>query len=147
MKKNALIILSFIFCFCTNSNNHESNDQGLNPNIIIIFMDDLGYGDIVNFGAIDYQTPNLNELANQGMTFTNFYSAQAVCSASRAALLTGCYPNRIGIKGALFPQSKVGLNENEVTIAEMLKEKGYSTAIFGKWHLGHQEKFIKDSFC
>ena len=85
-------------------------------------MDDLGYGDIVNFGAIDYQTPNLNELANQGMTFTNFYSAQAVCSASRAALLTGCYPNRIGIKGALFPQSKVGLNENEVTIAEMLRE-------------------------
>ena len=141
MKKNALIIFSFIFCFCTNFNNHESNDQGLNPNIIIIFMDDLGYGDIVNFGAIDYQTPNLNELANQGMTFTNFYSAQAVCSASRAALLTGCYPNRIGIKGALFPQSKVGLNENEVTIAEMLKEKGYSTAIFGKWHLGHQEKF------
>ena len=70
-------------------------------------MDDLGYGDIVNFGAIDYQTPNLDELANQGMTFTNFYSAQAVCSASRAALLTGCYPNRIGISGALFPQSLI----------------------------------------
>ena len=142
MKKKTLIIFSFIFCFCSNFTSHKSNHQGQNPNIVIIFMDDLGYGDILNFGAIDYQTPNLEKLANQGMTFTNFYSAQAVCSASRAALLTGCYPNRIGIKGALFPQSKVGLNESEVTIAEMLKEKGYSTAIFGKWHLGHQEKFL-----
>ena len=76
------------------------------------------------------------------MLFTNFNSVQAVCSASRAALLTGSYPNRIGISGALMPYSTIGLNENEITIAELLKEKGYATSIFGKWHLGFQEKFL-----
>ena len=89
------------------------------PNIVIIMLDDMGYGDIESFGAIDYYTPNINDLADNGMLFTNFYSAQAVCSASRAGLLTGTYPNRIGINGALFPQSKVGLNSNEKTIAEI----------------------------
>ena len=84
----------------------------------------------------------INRLAKEGMLFTNFYSVQAVCSASRAALLTGSYPNRIGISGALMPYSTIGLNENEITIAELLKEKGYATSIFGKWHLGFQEKFL-----
>ena len=87
----------------------------------------------VSNGSLDYVS---------GMHFTHFYSAQAVCSASRAALLTGCYPNRIGIHGALMPWSENGINEQEVTIAELLKEKGYATAIFGKWHLGHHEKFL-----
>ena len=87
------------------------------PNIVIIMLDDMGYGDIESFGAIDYYTPNINKLADNGMLFTNFYSAQAVCSASRAGLLTGTYPNRIGINGALFPQSKVGLNSNEKIIS------------------------------
>ena len=105
-------------------------------------MDDLGYGDIMPFGSINYETPHINKLAKEGMLFTNFYSVQAVCSASRAALLTGCYSNRIGISGALFPASTTGLNENEITIAELLKEKGYATSIFGKWHLGFQEKFL-----
>jgi arylsulfatase len=81
-------------------------------------------------------------MATEGMRFTNFYSAQPVCSASRAGLLTGCYPNRIGISGALFPQDTVGINQNETTIAEMLKEKGYATAIFGKWHLGNHKEFL-----
>ena len=94
------------------------------------------------FGSINYETPHINKLAKEGMLFTNFYSVQAVCSASRAALLTGCYSNRIGISGALFPASTTGLNENEITIAELLKEKGYATSIFGKWHLGFQEKFL-----
>ena len=94
-------------------------------------MDDLGYGDISNFGAIDYKTPNIDMMVNKGMLFTNFYSAQAVCSASRAGLLTGTYPNRIGISGALMPYSNHGINENEVTIAEILREKGYATGIFG----------------
>ena len=105
-------------------------------------MYDLVYGDIKQFGSINYETPHINRLAKEGMLFTNFYSVQAVCSASRAALLTGCYSNRIGISGALMPYSTTGLNENEITIAELLKEKGYATSIFGKWHLGFQEKFL-----
>ena len=91
------------------------------PNIVIIFIDDLGYGDISNFGAINYKTPNIDKMANDGMLFTNFYSAQAVCSASRAGLLTGTYPNRIGISGALMPYSTNGIHEDEKTIAEILK--------------------------
>jgi arylsulfatase len=94
------------------------------------------------FGSINYETPHINKLAQEGILFTNFYSVQAVCSASRAALLTGSYSNRIGINGALMPYSTVGLNTNEITIAELLKEKGYATSIFGKWHLGFQEKFL-----
>ena len=99
-------------------------------------MDDMGYGDLDSYGAIDYQTPNLDKLASEGMRFTNFYAAQAVCSASRAGILTGCYPNRIGISGALFPHAKIGLSTKEETIASTLKKKGYATGIIGKWHLG-----------
>ena len=128
--------------FSTSCTNIEKNSS---PNIVIIFMDDLGYGDISNFGAINYKTPNIDRMANQGMLFTNFYSAQAVCSASRAGLLTGTYPNRIGISGALMPYSRKGLHKDEITIAEMLKDQGYATGIFGKWHLGHQKKFLPNS--
>jgi len=112
------------------------------PNIILIFTDDQGYGDVGSYGAVQFNTPNLDQMAADGMRFTHFYTAQAVCSASRAAILTGCYPNRIGITGALFPTSEIGLNPNEVTIAEMLKNKGYATGIFGKWHLGHLKPFL-----
>jgi len=112
------------------------------PNIVIVFCDDLGYGDIGSFGATAYETPNLDQLAMQGMRFTQFYVAEAVCSASRAALLTGCYPNRIGILHALMPNAKNGISQEEKTMAEVLKEKNYSTAIFGKWHLGSKEKFL-----
>jgi arylsulfatase A-like enzyme len=112
------------------------------PNIVLIFVDDLGYGDLGSYGASGFETPNLDKLASQGTRFTNFYAAQAVCSASRAGLMTGCYPNRIGISGALMPWSKVGLNSEETTIAELLKPMGYATSIVGKWHLGHQEEFL-----
>ncbi|MHB1178366.1 MAG: sulfatase family protein [Daejeonella sp.] len=112
------------------------------PNIVVIYMDDMGYGDVDAYGGIDYTTPNIDKLAAGGMRFTNFYAAQPICSASRAALLTGCYPNRIGFYGALGPHSKIGINEKEVTIADMLKKKGYATAMFGKWHLGDAEKFL-----
>ncbi len=142
MRKNPikiLIILIFTFISCTTKVDKSR------PNFVIIFMDDLGYGDISNFGAIDYKTPNIDMMVNEGMLFTNFYSAQAVCSASRAGLLTGTYPNRIGINGALMPYSNHGINENEVTIAEILKEKGYATGIFGKWHLGHHKKFLPNN--
>ncbi|HOO98617.1 MAG TPA: sulfatase [Bacteroidales bacterium] len=112
------------------------------PNIILILMDDMGYGDIGRTGSNQYDTPNLNRLANQGMQFTWYYCPQAVSSASRAGLMTGCYPNRIGISGALMPWAQNGINPEETTIAEMLKTKGYSTGIIGKWHLGHHHEFL-----
>ena len=112
------------------------------PNVVLIFMDDLGYGDLGCYGAVQYQTPNIDKMAAEGIRFTNFLVAQPVCSASRAALLTGTYSNRVGISGALMPASKVGLNDNETTLAEMFKKEGYATAIYGKWHLGDDKKFL-----
>jgi arylsulfatase len=112
------------------------------PNIVLIFMDDMGYGDVNAYGGINYKTPNIDKLAMQGMRFTNFYAAQPICTASRAAILTGCYPNRIGLHGAFAPGSSVGLSNKEVTIASMLKQKKYATAIIGKWHLGDAQKFL-----
>lgn len=112
------------------------------PNIVLIFMDDMGYADVGCYGAVGYETPNIDRLAEQGMRFTSFYVAQAVCSASRAALLTGCYPNRVGIFGAYNDQANVGIHPEEETIAEVLKKKGYATACFGKWHLGHHHPFL-----
>jgi arylsulfatase A len=112
------------------------------PNIVILFADDQGYGDLGCFGSPDIETPNIDRMAREGVRFTDFYVAQAVCSASRAALLTGCYPNRVGIQGALGPHSKVGLSQAEPTLAERLKPAGYATAIFGKWHLGDAPEFL-----
>lgn len=112
------------------------------PNIVIIFTDDQGYGDLSCYGARGFSTPNIDRMAREGIRFTDFYVAQAVCSASRAALLTGCYPNRIGILSALNPQSKNGISDKERTIADVLKTKGYATAIYGKWHLGYQAQFL-----
>jgi arylsulfatase A-like enzyme len=112
------------------------------PNIVIVFADDLGYGDLGCYGAKGYSTPHLDRMAREGVRFTDFYVPQAVCSASRAALMTGCYPNRIGILGALNAFSRFGINEHETTIAEVLKSRGYATAIFGKWHLGFQQRFL-----
>ena len=136
----ARFLLATLLLFYNCSNNNLTKQK--EPNIVIVLLDDMGYGDIESFGAINYSTPNINRLADDGMLFTSFYSAQAVCSASRAGLLTGTYPNRIGIHGALSPGSKIGLNTNEKTIAEVLKEKNYKTAVIGKWHLGHQKEFL-----
>ena len=116
------------------------------PNIVIIYADDLGYGDLGCYGSQPSVTPRLDRLAQQGVRFTDFYSAQPVCSASRAALLTGCYPNRIGIAGALSPLQNYGLNHGEMTLAQLLKQKDYATAIFGKWHLGHHPDFLPATF-
>jgi len=112
------------------------------PNVVVIFIDDLGYADIGSFGAEGYATPNLDQMARDGMRFTDFVTSSAVCSASRAALLTGCYHVRVGISGALGPGSKIGINSEETTLAEVCKSKGYATACFGKWHLGHHPKFL-----
>lgn len=112
------------------------------PNVVIIFTDDQGYADVGCYGAKGFETPNLDKLADEGIRFTDFYASQAVCSASRSSLLTGCYAERIGISGALMPTSKIGLNPEEETIAELLKKKDYATAIFGKWHLGQDTTFL-----
>ena len=112
------------------------------PNIVIIYIDDMGYADIGPFGAKDYRTPNLDRMASEGRVFTDFYVTQAVCSASRAGLMTGSYNVRVGIRGALGPSARYGINSDEVTIAEICKQKDYATAIYGKWHLGHLKPFL-----
>ncbi len=113
------------------------------PNIILIYCDDLGYADVGCFGARpEIETPNIDRLAREGIRFTDFHVAQAVCSASRAALLTGCYPNRVGISGALDHRATHGLDPAETTIASLLKTRAYATAIVGKWHLGHLPRFL-----
>ena len=112
------------------------------PNVVLIFCDDLGYSDVGPFGAQGIRTPNLDRLARAGRRFTNFYVAQPVCTSSRAALLTGCYPNRVGLVGALGPNVRIGIDAGETTLAEILRGRGYATAIFGKWHLGHHPQFL-----
>ncbi len=139
MKLNFSCIVAALLLYSCST--YETTTDSL-PNIIIVFTDDQGYGDLSSYGAQGFTTPNIDQLAYDGLRFTHFYVAQAVCSASRAALLTGCYPNRIGITGALFPWSKNGLHEGETTIAEMLKPLGYQTAVYGKWHLGHHKPFL-----
>src|SRR5262245_12583816 len=120
----------------------EGAEKGRAPNVVLVFADDLGYGDLGCYGGKSGLTPNLDKLAKEGVRFTDFYVAQGVCSASRAALLTGCYPNRVGILGALGPAAKVGISDKEKTIAQVLKAKGYATAVYGKWHLGHHRQFL-----
>jgi arylsulfatase A-like enzyme len=111
------------------------------PNVVLILCDDMGYGDVGCYGS-STPTPNIDGMAREGVRFTDFYVGQAVCTASRAALLTGCYPNRISLLGALGPKTKIGINADELTLAEMFKSRGYATAIFGKWHLGHLPQFL-----
>lgn len=135
MKNNIILSLGFLavpIALC--SQNHT--------NFILISMDDMGYGDLACNGALGYETPNIDALAHEGLRFTNFLTAQSVSSASRAALMTGCYPNRIGFYGALNAYSTHGINEKEETVAELLKKVDYATAIVGKWHLGHHEQFL-----
>jgi len=120
----------------------KSEVKTKSPNIVLIFIDDMGYGDLSSFGATQYNTPNIDNLAVTGMRFTNFYVAQAVSSASRAGLMTGCYSNRVGISGALMPYDSVGINAGEEIIPELLGRKGYRSCIVGKWHLGHHFPFL-----
>jgi arylsulfatase A len=121
---------------------------GTKPNIVIMFIDDMGYGDIGPFGNKVNQTPHLDRMAEEGIKFTQFYVANTACTPSRSALLTGTYAHRIGMDGGngnlavTFPGDSRGLNPNEITIAEMLRENGYATGCFGKWHLGDQPQFM-----
>jgi arylsulfatase len=112
------------------------------PNVIIINMDDMGYGDTEPYGITGIPTPNFNRIAKEGVRSTHFNAGQGICTASRAALLTGCYPNRLGMSGVLLPPDKYALNPKEETIASLLKKAGYRTAMFGKWHLGNKAPYF-----
>lgn len=111
-------------------------------NVILVNLDDVGYGDFSCNGAYGYTTPHIDRLASEGVRFTHFLAVQPISGASRAGLLTGCYPNRIGFAGAPGPDSNYGIHPDEVTMGELLKQQGYATAIFGKWHLGSQRQFL-----
>lgn len=130
-------ILTLFFCAlllttCSNPNTVKSDK----PNIVVIFCDDLGYGDLTSYGHPTIRTPNLDRMASEGMKFTNFYSGSPACTASRYSLLTGRYPIRSGFGWVLVPSSPRGMHPQEITLAEGMKQAGYSTAMFGKWHLG-----------
>ena len=131
-----ICLISIIFSSCNSVGEQKS------PNIIFILTDDLGFEDLSSYGSKLINTPYLDKLAKEGALLNSYYSTQAVCSASRASILTGSYPNRIGFSGALGPNSKKGINPNELLISEMLKINGYKTAIYGKWHLGDNKKFL-----
>ena len=136
MKRSIITLATGLF-LCA----HAFAANAEKPNIVIIFVDDMGYGDIGPFGATKQKTPNLDRMAAEGMKFTSFYAAP-VCSASRAQLLTGCYNPRIDVPGVYSPGSKNGLNPAEFTIAERMKERGYATLCIGKWHVGDQPEFL-----
>ncbi|MCB0600991.1 MAG: sulfatase [Saprospiraceae bacterium] len=147
MNRKILALGSWLLVFATGSlfyafHDRHSTPVADSPNIILVYFDDMGFGDLGRTGAVGYQTPNLDQMAKDGMVLSQFLSPQAVCSASRAGLLTGCYPNRIGFSGALDHTAKVGISDKEETIGQMLKKQGYATAAFGKWHLGHLPQFL-----
>lgn len=132
--------ISLFFVSCVNKLNTNK------PNVIIFFTDDQGYGDLGCYGAEGFQTPHIDQLAANGIRFTDFYVAASVCTPSRAALLTGKYPKQVGLqKGVLFPFSDNGLSPDETTLPELLKPLGYNTACIGKWHLGHLEQFMPNN--
>jgi arylsulfatase A-like enzyme len=134
-----VLILLGIYACNTEPETAEADDL---PNIVVIYCDDLGYGDLGCFGNTEIRTPNIDRMASEGMKFTEFYSASPVCSPSRAALLTGRIPQRMGINGVFFPRSYTGMPLEEVTTADLLKTVGYTTGIVGKWHLGHRHQFL-----
>lgn len=138
------LILCFIFCGCHNQKEDVNNNSQAKkrPNFILIITDDQGYGDLSSFGATDIETPHIDKLAKEGRKYSRFYVPQSQCTPSRAGLLTGCYPNRVGVDWVFLPHSNTGLNPDEETIADILKPQGYASAYFGKWHLGHHPEFL-----
>lgn len=136
------ILLSFLLCVSVSLSWSVAWSADRLPNVVIVMTDDQGYADIGPNGAEGFETPHITRMAEEGRHFTHWNTGQPVCSASRAALLTGCYPNRVGIHGALPPSSRVGLSGDETTMADMFRSKGYATAVFGKWHLGDHQKFL-----
>jgi len=139
-------LLAALLCFVLPTSLAEAKEQTKLPNFVVIFADDLGYGDLACFGHPTIATPNLDRMAAEGMKFTQFYAAAPVCTPSRAALMTGRLPLRSGMcsnkRRVLFPNSNGGIPAEEITIAEALRSKGYATACVGKWHLGHHAQFL-----
>jgi len=119
-----------------------AGDPGTPPNFVVILTDDQGWADVGCYGARGFETPNLDRMAAEGLRCTSFYVSQAVCSASRASVVTGCYANRVGIYGALGPNARHGIHADEMTLGELVKQRGYATAAVGKWHLGHRPEFL-----
>ena len=144
-KKSCLLVQFLVFGLFSHYSIAQSREKDP-TNIIIIFTDDLGYGDLGVYGNPNISTPNLDQMAYEGQKWTNFYVAASVCTPSRAGLLTGRLPVRSGMtsdkRGVLFPDSKGGLPQSELTIAKALKARGYQTAAVGKWHLGHLEPYL-----
>lgn len=145
MIKNIVLLCSVFLCVSLNAYTIKTSTP---PNIIIIFCDDLGYGDLSCFGSVWNQTPELDKMAVEGVRFTDFYAGAPVCTPSRAGLMTGCYARRVDLdldaknQWVLFPKAHKGINPEETILPEMLKKAGYSTAIIGKWHLGDQPLFL-----
>jgi arylsulfatase A len=133
-------LTSFLCALCVLCGASSSAEAAAKPNFIVILADDLGYGDVGCYGAADVATPHIDRMAAEGTKFTSFY-VSPVCSPTRASLMTGCIAQRVGIGGVLFPRNSHGLNPDERTLPELLKEQGYATAIIGKWHLGNQDMF------
>lgn len=131
-----LLIMAGLACSRTDTSPENK------PNVVIVFTDDQGYADVGKYGAEGFETPNLDRMADEGMRFTSFYVPASVCTPSRAGLLTGRYPMRVGLPRVLFPRDTLGLNTDELTIAELLKQEGYATQALGKWHLGAHPKFL-----
>ena len=131
---------SLLLFFIISINSCDKKNKS--PNIIIIFTDDQGYGDLGCYGATKFETPHIDSMAKEGLLFTDFYVSQAVCSASRASLMTGSYAERVGVQGALSPWEVGGLDPKIQTIAKLLKTHRYTNAIFGKWHLGHRKEYL-----
>lgn len=146
MARIRLLVATTAFVFSCAGPQEEAADApmagGSKTNLVVIFCDDLGWGDLASFGHPTIKTPRLDQMAAEGARFTQFYSASPACTASRYALLTGRVPKRSGFSWVLGPKSPRGIHPNEVTIAEGLKEQGYATAIFGKWHLGRPEEYL-----
>ncbi len=142
------LIFASVSLFLLNSVSASETGDSRQPNLIVIFCDDLGYGDLGCYGSTKNRTPRIDSLAKEGRRFTSFYSSSPVCTPSRASLMTGCYPRRVGMHEdftghwVLIPRSRRGLDPKELTIAEALKTKGYHTACVGKWHLGDQPEHL-----
>ena len=144
--RRTLLLIAAIVCLCACAPRPADEAAARPPNFVLIFIDDMGYGDIGPFGSTVNRTPNLDRMAAEGMKLTSFY-ASPVCTPSRGALMTGSYPIRNGLQTGswhpvLMPADTQGIHSNEVTVAEILKDQGYATGIIGKWHLGDQPEFL-----
>lgn len=143
LKSVGLVTAALTVPGCGSAFEQTSKDASVDrPNVVIVFCDDVGYADVGVFGAKGYKTPNIDRMAAEGMKFTDFYAAAPSCTPSRAALMTGCYPQRVSLPNVIGPSAKIGISDEEQTIAEVLKPLGYAAACYGKWHLGHHTKFL-----